>query len=518
MSTHADLALPRRARTAALVAGALIAAVFALPTPAAATTPPTTPGTLAVTNVTATSATLTWGASTDPLGIVGYQVYRQAGTGANELIATTDGTVTHYNATHLYGSTQYAFQVVALDVAAQTSTPTNAGFTTSASTATTAPSPPSSSSVAAHPFSDSRIDLVWAASPSTDVSGYVVLRDGNPVAQVDLPGGLHYSDNNLAPSSTHSYTVEALDSAGTASTPTAGRTATTLAAGTVQVARGPYVSNVTATTAVVSWWTNVSSAGEVDYGTTSPTTVVSDATSSLRHQVTLTGLAAGTTYTYTVGTSSVRSTAASFRTAAPPGTSSPSPRSATSAGRAPAKPRTRRTSPPRVPRSSRRSATTSTRRPGHPTRTSAPPTPTSTRGLFKQFGPALRKPGLLPGQRQPGVLRQRCVLERLPDAGHATTAGTATTGATPTSCVLDTRAQPFDPGEPAVRLRRSPISRHTRAPTWRIVVLQRPPYSSTSATLEFEAGAASISFRCSSRRTSRSCCRVTATTTSAACR
>jgi hypothetical protein len=479
MSTHADLALPRRARTAALVAGALIAAVFALPTPAAAATPPTTPGTLVVTNVTATSATLTWGASTDPLGIVGYQVYRQAGTGANALIATTDGTVTHYNATHLYGSTQYAFQVAALDVAAQTSAPTSAGFTTSASTATTAPLPPSSSSVAAHPFSDSRIDLVWGASTSTDVSGYVVLRDGSPVAQVDLPGGLHYSDNNLAPSSTHTYTVEALDSAGTASTPTAGRTATTLAAGTVQVARGPYVSNVTATTAIVSWWTNVSSPGEVDYGTTGPTTVVSDATSSLRHQVTLTGLAAGTAYTYTVGTSSVRSAPASFRTAAAPGTSFSFAAIGDFGGAS--------TGETQNGANIATAGTSFIQTLGDNVYPSAgPPDPDFATTysdfdarLFKQFGPALRNQAFFPANGNQEYYAQGAFWSAFPMPGTNHSWYSYDWGNAHIS-VLDTQLS-FAPASAQYTWLQSDLAAHQGA-TWRIVVLQDPPYSSTSAT------------------------------------
>src|SRR5690606_9386602 len=45
------------------------------------TTPPTSPGTPADSNVTATSATLTWTASTDQggSGLAGYNVYREQG-------------------------------------------------------------------------------------------------------------------------------------------------------------------------------------------------------------------------------------------------------------------------------------------------------------------------------------------------------------------------------------------------------------------------------------------------------
>ncbi len=52
------------------------------------TTPPSTPGTPAASNVTATSATLTWPPSTDNVGVAGYDVHRALGSGAFAVVGT----------------------------------------------------------------------------------------------------------------------------------------------------------------------------------------------------------------------------------------------------------------------------------------------------------------------------------------------------------------------------------------------------------------------------------------------
>src|SRR6476659_7936860 len=95
-----------RRRSAALVAGALVASALAVPlaSPAVAAGGPTTPtGFTAVAGATPwNSVALSWKASADPLGIVGQQIWRQAGGGQMTLIANAEGESTHYNATHLY--------------------------------------------------------------------------------------------------------------------------------------------------------------------------------------------------------------------------------------------------------------------------------------------------------------------------------------------------------------------------------------------------------------------------------
>lgn len=215
------------------------------------TSPPTQPGAIATSGLTASSVTLAWGASKDNVAIEGYRVYRGpagAADGALTLIATTDA-VTSYPATRLYSGRGYTFGIVAIDAANNKSPMRTIQVGTPRSSDTTAPAAPSGASVSTRVSSSSRIDVIWGASPSSDVAGYQVLRDGAVVGRVDLPGGLHYSDNGLAAKSTHSYAVRAVDSAGNRSAATTARGVTTSAAGTAAIARGPLLSNVTAVSA-----------------------------------------------------------------------------------------------------------------------------------------------------------------------------------------------------------------------------------------------------------------------------
>jgi chitodextrinase len=91
------------------------------------TQPPTAPTNLTVTGTTASSASLSWAASTDNVGVTGYDVFR-GGT----RVATATGT--SFTDTGLAPSTQYSYTVRARDAAGNLSQPSAAvTATTSAS-------------------------------------------------------------------------------------------------------------------------------------------------------------------------------------------------------------------------------------------------------------------------------------------------------------------------------------------------------------------------------------------------
>jgi hypothetical protein len=83
------------------------------------TTAPSTPQNLAVSAVTASSATLSWTGSTDNVGVTGYDVFQAQGTGAFSQIATASGT--SYTASGLAASTGYRFWIRARDAAGNVS-------------------------------------------------------------------------------------------------------------------------------------------------------------------------------------------------------------------------------------------------------------------------------------------------------------------------------------------------------------------------------------------------------------
>ena len=196
------------------------------------TTPPSVPANIAATVASSSQINLSWAASTDPVvtgqvtsGVVGYKVYKN-GT----QVATT--TATNYSSTGLSASTAYSFTVSAYDAAgnssAQSATVT---ATTPSAPDTTPPSVPSN--LTATVASSSQINLSWAASTDTivtgqatsGVAGYKVYRNGIQVTTTTVAS---YSATSLSAATSYSFTVSAYDAASNSSAQSAAVTATTL--------------------------------------------------------------------------------------------------------------------------------------------------------------------------------------------------------------------------------------------------------------------------------------------------
>jgi glucuronoarabinoxylan endo-1,4-beta-xylanase len=97
------------------------------------TEPPTAPGTPTATGVTATSATLSWAASTDNTGVAGYDVVRVSGTTETAAASSTTAQAT---VTGLTAGTAYTFAVYARDAAGNRSTRSAAVTVTTTATST----------------------------------------------------------------------------------------------------------------------------------------------------------------------------------------------------------------------------------------------------------------------------------------------------------------------------------------------------------------------------------------------
>jgi endoglucanase len=107
------------------------------------TTPPSAPGTPAVSGVTSTGATLSWPASSDNVGVVGYNVYREQGA-TDPLLAQASGTST--TLTGLTPETTYQVYLRARDAAGNLSANSApATFTTPAGGGGPGPGPSSCS-------------------------------------------------------------------------------------------------------------------------------------------------------------------------------------------------------------------------------------------------------------------------------------------------------------------------------------------------------------------------------------
>ena len=98
------------------------------------TTPPSAPSNLTATAISTTQINLSWTASTDNVGVTGYQVERCQGAGCSSFTQVSTVTGTTYNNTGLAASTSYSYRVRATDAAGNLS-----GYSNTASTATMNP-------------------------------------------------------------------------------------------------------------------------------------------------------------------------------------------------------------------------------------------------------------------------------------------------------------------------------------------------------------------------------------------
>jgi chitodextrinase len=173
------------------------------------TTAPTAP---VLSGSTATSSTVkvNWTASTDNVGVTGYDVYVRG-----VKVGTVSGSTLTYTATGLAPSTQYKFEVNAFDAAGNHSVMSNAVYksTTAGSSDTTAPSAPTLTGGTA---TTSSVDLSWtAATDNVGVTGYNVYV--NDVLTHSLSGTtLTDTATGLTANTQYKFTVKAVDAAGNA--------------------------------------------------------------------------------------------------------------------------------------------------------------------------------------------------------------------------------------------------------------------------------------------------------------
>ena len=164
---------------------------------------PSVPQNLVATPVSDDQIDLTWDASTDNVGVTGYNIYR------DDLLVDTSPT-NAYSDTGLASETEYEYEVSAFDAAANESArsaPDSA--TTPASGDTEAPSIPQN--LSATGVSDDQIDLTWDASTdNVGVTGYNIYRDN---LLVDTSPTNAYSDTGLAIETEYAYEVSAFDAA-----------------------------------------------------------------------------------------------------------------------------------------------------------------------------------------------------------------------------------------------------------------------------------------------------------------
>ena len=229
---------------------------------------PSAPSNLVLSSVSSSTASLSWGASTDDTGVTGYRIFR------DNIQVGTSTSLTFTN-TGLTANTTYTYFVVAFDAAGNVSSRSNdVVVNTSAlpGADTTPPSVPSG--LNASGVTATQATISW--SPSIDnvgVAGYKIFRNGTQAGTVTTNS---FVNGGLAPNTLYSYTVSAYDAAGNSSLESAALSVTTTANST-----GSYSTGFDLTENPISeggaWaqggkttgldWTDVRTSGSIAYGT-----------------------------------------------------------------------------------------------------------------------------------------------------------------------------------------------------------------------------------------------------------
>ncbi|WP_051238803.1 fibronectin type III domain-containing protein [Gaetbulibacter saemankumensis] len=248
---------------------------------------PTAPTNLAASNITDTTATLTWTASTDNVGVTSYEVFEDGITSVGSVAGTS------MNLTGLTTATQYNYTVKAKDAAGNVSTASNTvTFTTIDTQAPTAPT-----NLVASNITDTTATLTWTASTdNVGVTSYEVFEDG--ITSVGSVTGTSMNLTGLTTATQYNYTVKAKDAAGNVSPASNTVTFTTIDTEAPTAPTNLAASNITDTTATLTWTASTDNVGVTTYEVFEDgiTSVGSVAGTSMN----LTGLMAATQYNYTV--------------------------------------------------------------------------------------------------------------------------------------------------------------------------------------------------------------------------
>ncbi|RED57922.1 glycosyl hydrolase family 18 protein [Cohnella phaseoli] len=204
------------------------------------TVPPAAPANLISTAKTHTSVTLVWGASTDNVGVTGYDVYN-----GSTLAASVNGTTLTAVIGSLTPNTPYTFTVKAKDDAGNVSAASNAVTVTTDETPSVDTEPPTApTNLTSTAKNQTSVTLAWGASTDNfGVTGYDVYNGSTLAASVNGTT-LTAVISNLTPSTSYTFTVKAKDDAGNVSTASNAATVTTDApAAAAWVANKAYVKD-----------------------------------------------------------------------------------------------------------------------------------------------------------------------------------------------------------------------------------------------------------------------------------
>ena len=257
------------------------------------TTAPSAPGGLTATFVTQSAATLSWSASTDNVGVVGYHLY-VSGVGVGTTVSTS------YAFSGFSCGTSYTLGVDAYDAAGNRSTVSTLIVTTSACADTSPPAAPTN--LAESASTTTSITATWTASTdNVGVTGYRVFLDGTLAGTTATTT---YTLSGLACGTSHQVVVDAHDAAGNNSPQASATMAATACpppppgdTTPPSTPTGLAVSSGGQTTLALSWNASSDNVAVTGYGVYRNGTLAGSPTAT---SYTLSGLSCGTSYTVAV--------------------------------------------------------------------------------------------------------------------------------------------------------------------------------------------------------------------------
>ncbi|PRX73182.1 chitodextrinase [Cohnella sp. SGD-V74] len=183
---------------------------------------PTAPTNLASPSKSNVTVDLSWTASTDNVGVAGYDVYR----GGTLIGSTTGANATTFTATGLTPSTSYSFTVKAKDAAGNESAASNTLNVTTDAGDTQPPTAPANLTNTAK--TDTSVSLAWtASSDNVGVTGYDVYNGASIAGSTSGAGATTITLTGLSPNTSYTFTVKAKDAANNVSAASAPLTVTT---------------------------------------------------------------------------------------------------------------------------------------------------------------------------------------------------------------------------------------------------------------------------------------------------
>src|SRR6266508_1465460 len=268
---------------------------------------PSVPTNLKISGSTQSSVTLSWSASTDNVGVVGYGAYN-----GSTRVAQTAGTT--YTFTGLSCGKSYSLGIDAYDAAGNRSDVRFATVIASTGACSDAQAPTAPTNLTMSSRTATSISLTW--SPSTDNVGFVGYGGYKAGASVGTSSSTSYTVTGLSCGATYTIGVDAYDASGNRSSQSAVMMATTACNDTVAPTAPTALTtaNVTQTALTLSWTASTDNVGVAGYDVFANGTKIGASTTATSNA--LAGLTCGAAYTLGVeafdaaGNRSTRSTKA----------------------------------------------------------------------------------------------------------------------------------------------------------------------------------------------------------------